>query len=346
MTVAPGMDGVCVSDTLCGDQVQEPLPATTLDPPVISMKFSVNDSPLGGRSGKHVTGSAVAARLEKEARNNVALAVNSAAGGVEVHGRGELQLAILVEEMRREGYEFTVSPPRAITRTCDETGKVLEPYEEAQLEVDTEHAGTVIDRLSSRGGELKLFEELGASEGGGRVRLAFSIPSRGLLGYRSELQVDTHGSGILHSQFEAYQPHRGALPITPPGKLVADRTGVATAYALSSLEERGALFIEVGDDVYEGMIVGEHSRPNDVPVNATRQKKLDNIRTVLKDEGIFVSPPRRFSLEDLLAYVSDGESIEVTPEALRLRFVERDAKKRARLMRSTQQQKKAKGKGK
>jgi GTP-binding protein len=346
VTLAPGFDGVQVADTVGSAGVSAPIQSVALDPPTISMRFGVNDSPLGGKVGKFVTASAILGRLQSEVRNNVALQLTTDGdSGMEVHGRGELQLSILVEEMRRESYEFSLSPPRVIMRTCPLTDKKQEPYEEATIDVELEYAGGVISGMSTRGGQMLSYDE----QADNVVRLVFNIPSRGLLGYRAELNVNTHGGGLLFSRFDSYKDHFGALPQQQPGKLVCMADGVATGYALNMIKVRGDLFIKPGDSVYAGMIVGEHAKDNDLDVNATREKALDNMRTTGADEKVELPTPRKFSLEDLLTYLSDDEMVEVTPDALRLRFVERDSKTRQRLRKqkvAQQNQLKAKRSGK
>ncbi|KAF1784113.1 P-loop containing nucleoside triphosphate hydrolase [Phytophthora cactorum] len=276
-----------VSDTIADVSVTEPIPSPQLDPPTISMTFGVNDAPTAGKDGKFLTSSHIKQRLERECENNVAISISPSASSeaFDVHGRGELQLAILIEEMRREGFEMSVSAPQVIFQTDPETSQKLEPIEEVTIDVDSDFSGTVIDKLSTRGGEIIEFKEIHD-----KVRLQFKIPSRCLMGYRSEIKTDTRGSGILNSIFHGYSPFQGSA--TPPskGKLISSSGGVCTAYALNSLEDRGEMFVKPGDDVYEGMIVGEHSRPTDIEINPTKEKKLTNMRAAGTDENIKLSP--------------------------------------------------------
>lgn len=317
-----------VSDTIAADSVTEPIPSPQLDPPTISMTFGVNDAPTAGKEGKYLTSSHIKQRLERECENNVAISISPSASSeaFDVHGRGELQLAILIEEMRREGFEMSVSAPQVIFQTDPETKQKLEPIEEVTIDVDSDFSGTVIDKLSTRGGEIVEFKEMHD-----KVRLQFKIPSRCLMGYRSEIKTDTRGSGILNSIFHGYLPYQGSA--TPPakGKLIASSGGVCTAYALNSLEDRGEMFVKPGDDVYEGMIVGEHSRPTDIEINPTKEKKLTNMRAAGTDENIKLSPIRQMSLEDVVTYIGDDEMIDVSPTRIRMRKRELTANGRKRM---------------
>ncbi|ETP35625.1 GTP-binding protein TypA/BipA [Phytophthora nicotianae P10297] len=317
-----------VSDTIADVSVTEPIPSPQLDPPTISMTFGVNDAPTAGKEGKFLTSSHIKQRLERECENNVAISISPSASSeaFDVHGRGELQLAILIEEMRREGFEMSVSAPQVLFQTDPETKQKLEPIEEVTIDVDSDFSGTVIDKLSTRGGEIIEFKEMHD-----KVRLQFKIPSRCLMGYRSEIKTDTRGSGILNSIFHGYSPFQGSA--TPPskGKLISSSGGVCTAYALNSLEDRGEMFVKPGYEVYEGMIVGEHSRPTDIEINPTKEKKLTNMRAAGTDENIKLSPIRQMSLEDVVTYIGEDEMIDVSPSKIRMRKRELTANGRKRM---------------
>ncbi|DBA01279.1 TPA: hypothetical protein N0F65_001784 [Lagenidium giganteum] len=317
-----------VSDTISDPSVLESIPSPKLDPPTISMTFGVNDSPIAGKEGKFLTSTHIKERLIRETENNVAISVSNAESSeaFNVHGRGELQLAILIEEMRREGFEMCVSAPQVLFKTCEETNQRMEPIEEVTIDVDAEYSGSVIDKLSNRGGEILEFKEMQD-----KVRLQFKIPSRCLMGYRSEIKTDTRGSGVLNSIFHGYAPFQGSASPPSKGKLIASANGVATAYALNTLEDRGELFVKPGDEVYMGMLVGEHSRPVDIEVNPTKEKKLTNMRAAGNDENIRLSPARTMSLEDVVTYIGDDEMIDVSPSRIRMRKRELNpsARKRA-----------------
>jgi GTP-binding protein len=311
-----GLDGVEIGMTITANDVQERLRGIAVEEPTISVDFMVNNSPFAGESGRYVTTRQVNERLYKELERNVALKVEETDKPevLTVSGRGELHLAILMETMRREGYEFQVSRPRVILRTGG-NGERLEPYEELVIDVPEGMTGAVMKGLGPRRAELKEMRNLGQ----GRARMHFRIPARGLFGYRSEFLTSTRGEGIMHHRFLDYGPWAGPLSNRPRGVLVADRRGVASAYALFNLQERGTLFIGPREPAYEGMIVGEHARPGDLEVNVSKQKKLTNIRAAASDDNILLEPPRRISLEGALEYIEDDELIEVTPDALRLR---------------------------
>ncbi len=311
-----GLDGVEIGMTITANDVQERLRGIAVEEPTISVDFMVNNSPFAGESGRYVTTRQVNERLYKELERNVALKVEETDKPevLTVSGRGELHLAILMETMRREGYEFQVSRPRVILRTGG-NGERLEPYEELVIDVPEGMTGAVMKGLGPRRAELKEMRNLGQ----GRARMHFRIPARGLFGYRSEFLTSTRGEGIMHHRFLDYGPWAGPLSSRPRGVLVADRRGVASAYALFNLQERGTLFIGPREPAYEGMIVGEHARPGDLEVNVSKQKKLTNIRAAASDDNILLEPPRRISLEGALEYIEDDELIEVTPDALRLR---------------------------
>jgi GTP-binding protein len=311
-----GLPDATVSHTICAPEVTEPLPAQPIDPPTLSMTFRVNDSPLAGTEGDKVTSRMIRDRLLREAEGNVALRVTESEerDSMEVAGRGELQLGILIETMRREGFELSVSRPKVLFRR-DESGGLLEPIEEVVIDLDAEHSGIVVQKLSERRAELV---EMRPS-GGGRQRLVFYVPTRGLIGYQGELLTDTRGTGIMNRLFHAYAPYKGEIQGRRNGVLISTEAGEAVAYALWNLEDRGPMMIDPGVRVYAGMIVGEHTRDNDLEVNVLKGKKLTNIRTTSKDEAVRLTPPIRMTLERALAYVQDDEFVEVTPKSIRLR---------------------------
>jgi GTP-binding protein len=311
-----GLPEATVSHTLCDPQVDVPLPAQPMDPPTLAMTFRINDSPLAGTEGDKVQSRVIRERLLREAEGNVALKVSESdeKDSMEVAGRGELQLGILIETMRREGFELSVSRPKVLMRR-DERGDLLEPIEEVVVDVDEEHSGIVVQKLSERKAELT---EMRPS-GGGRVRLVFLAPTRGLIGYQSELLTDTRGTAVMNRLFHAYGTHRGPIAGRSNGVLISTDAGEAVAYALWNLEDRGPMMIEPGWKVYRGMIVGEHTRGNDLEVNVLKGKKLTNIRTTSKDEAVRLTPPIRMTLEKALAYIQDDEFVEVTPKSIRLR---------------------------
>jgi GTP-binding protein len=281
------------------------------------MTFRVNDSPLAGTEGDKVTSRVIRDRLFREAEGNIALRIKESGekDAYEVAGRGELQLAILIETMRREGFELSISRPKVILSRDETTGELMEPVEEVVIDVDEEHSGVVIQKLSERRGDML---EMRPS-GGGRLRLVFHVPTRGLLGYQSELLTDTRGTAVMNRVFHAYAPFKGEIPGRRTGVLISTDGGEAVAYALWNLEARGPMIIEPGWKVYRGMIVGEHTRGNDLEVNVLKGKKLTNIRTTAKDEAVRLTPPIRMTLEKALAYIEDDELVEVTPKSIRLR---------------------------
>jgi GTP-binding protein len=312
-----GLPEANVAHTLCALEVTEPLPAQPIDPPTLSMMFRVNDSPLAGTEGDKVTGRMIRDRLLREAEGNVALRVTESdeKDAMEVAGRGELQLGILIETMRREGYELSVSRPKVLIRFDPDTGEMTEPVEEVVIDLDEEHSGVVVQKMSERKAELI---EMRPS-GGGRLRLVFYAPTRGLIGYQGELLTDTRGTAVLNRLFHGYAPYKGAVQGRRNGVLISTDAGEAVAYALWNLEDRGPMIIEPGWKVYRGMIVGEHTRGNDLEVNVLKGKKLTNIRTTAKDEAVRLTPPIRMTLEKALAYIQDDELVEVTPKSIRLR---------------------------
>jgi GTP-binding protein len=312
-----GLAQTTVADTICVPEVTAALPADPIDPPTLAMTFSVNDSPLAGRDGGKVTSRVIAARLHREAEGNVAILVQESAerDSVEVAGRGELQLGVLIETMRREGFELSISRPRVLFKTDPVSGQRLEPIEEIIVDVDEEFAGIVVDKMSRRKAEL---QEMRPS-GGGKLRLSFLAPTRGLIGYHGEFLTDTRGSGVMSRLFHGYAPYKGPIEGRRNGVLISNAQGAAIAYALWNLEERGPMFITPGTDVYPGMIIGAHSRGNDLDVNPLKGKQLTNIRTTSKDEAVRLTPPQQMSLEEAIAYIEDDELVEVTPKAVRLR---------------------------
>jgi GTP-binding protein len=323
-----GLEKFNVADTLAAIDVTEPLQAQPIDPPTLSMTFLVNDSPLAGTEGDKVTSRVIRDRLFKEAEGNVALHVESAANSdaYVVSGRGELQLAILIETMRREGFELGVSRPKVLY-SRDEAGELLEPIEEVVIDVDEEHSGIVVQKMSERKGEMV---EMRPS-GGNRLRLVFHAPTRGLIGYLGELLTDTRGTAIMNRLFHSWGPWKGEIAGRRNGVLISNEKGEAVAYAMWNLEDRGPMMIEPGWKVYQGMIVGQHSRDNDLEVNVLKGKKLTNIRTHSKDEAVRLTPPIQMTLEKALAYIQDDELVEVTPKSVRLRktFLDPNDRKRA-----------------
>jgi GTP-binding protein len=312
-----GLEKATVSDTIAAPEVETPLPAQPIDPPTLAMTFRVNDSPLAGTEGDKVTGRMIRDRLFREAEGNIALRVTESAerDAYEVAGRGELQLAILIETMRREGFEMSVSRPQVVLARDENTGELMEPIEEVVIDVDEAHSGIVVQKLSERRADVM---EMRPS-GGGRLRLVFHVPTRGLLGYQSELLTDTRGTAVMNRLFHAYAPYRGEIPGRRTGVLISTDDGEAIAYALWNLEARGPMIIEPGWKVYRGMIVGEHTRGHDLAVNVMKGKKLTNIRTTAKDEAVRLTPPIKMTLEKALAYIADDELVEITPKSIRLR---------------------------
>ncbi|GAB0116096.1 translational GTPase TypA [Acidisoma sp. 7E03] len=324
-----GLTDATIPDTIGAPDLTTPIQAIPVDPPTLSMTFRVNDGPLGGREGKKVTSRQIRDRLMHEIQGNVALKVtmSNETDAFEVAGRGELQLGVLIETMRREGFELTIGRPRVLTRINEETGEREEPMEDVLVDVDEPYTGVVVEKMSRRKGELQDMRP----SGGDKVRLTFRMPSRGLIGYHSEFLTDTRGSGIMNRLFAGYGPWKGPIEGRRNGSLISNLDGEAVQYSLWYLQERGTLFVDPGDKVYVGMIVGEHSRENDLDVNVIKEKKLTNIRAAGKDEAMLLIPPRRMSLEQAIAYIEDDELVEVTPTAVRIRkrHLDPNARKRA-----------------
>jgi GTP-binding protein len=309
-----GIDELEIGDSLCELDNPDPLPRVRVDEPTIAMFFLANTGPMSGRDGKYVTSRQVRDRLMKEIRANVSLKVEEAEGSAfRVVGRGELALAILIENMRREGFELCVSRPEVVTREID--GKLHEPVELLMMDLPEDYMGVITEKVSRRKGRMQQMKTLGS----GRVRLEFLIPARGLIGFRSAFLNDTRGTGIMNTLFHGWAPWFGEITFRVNGALVADRTGKTTAYALFHLQPRGVLFVPVGTEVYEGMVIGEHAKNRDLDVNCVREKKLTNIRTVNKDEALIISPPRALSLEDAIQWIDEDELVEITPNSLRIR---------------------------
>jgi GTP-binding protein len=312
-----GLALTTVADTICAPEVDVPLPADPIDPPTLAMTFSVNDSPLAGREGTKVTSRMIGERLFREAEGNVAIHVRESEekDAFEVAGRGELQLGVLIETVRREGFELSISRPRVLFDTDPSTGRRLEPIEEVMVDVDEEFAGIVVDKMSRRKAEM---QEMRPS-GGGKLRLSFIGPTRGLIGYQGEFLTDTRGTGVMSRLFHGYAPYKGAIDGRRNGVLISTANGFAVAYALWNLEDRGPMFVDPGTQVYQGMIVGAHTRGNDLDVNPIKGKQLTNIRTTAKDEAVRLIPPQVMNLEQAIAYIADDELVEVTPKSVRLR---------------------------
>ena len=326
-----GMTKATVADTICDLSVDVAIPAQPIDPPTISVTFGINDSPLAGRDGKKVQSRVIRERLMKEAETNVAIKVTDTPGGeaFEVAGRGELQMGVLIENMRREGFELSISRPQVLFK--EEDGVRMEPIEEVTIDVDDEYTGAVVEKLTGpRKGDLVEMKPAGA----GKTRIIAHVPSRGLIGYQGEFLTDTRGSGVLNRIFHGWTPHKGPIQGRRQGVLISIENGTAVAYALWNLEERGKMFVVPQDPVYEGMIIGEHSRDNDLEVNPLKGKKLTNVRASGTDEAVRLTPPTVMSLEQAIAYIDDDELVEVTPNAIRLRKRYLDPHERKRQSRS------------
>jgi len=329
-----GLTTATVSNTICDPSVTEPLHAQPIDPPTLSMRFAVNDSPMAGREGTKVTSRMIRDRLAREAESNVAIKVTESEDkdSFEVAGRGELQLGVLIETMRREGFELGISRPRVLFGE-DEDGKKTEPYETVIIDVDEEYSGTVVEKMNIRKGEMTDMRP----SGGGKTRITFSAPSRGMIGYHGEFLSDTRGTGIMNRLFEKYGPHKGKIEGRKNGVLISNGTGEANNYALGPLEERGILFVGHGESLYEGMIVGENAKPDDLEVNPMKTKALTNFRASGgKDDQVRLTPPKRATLEQAIAYIDDDELVEVTPKSIRLRKRYLDPNERKRASRSKQ----------
>ncbi len=311
-----GMTTATVADTICDPSVTEPVRSTPVDPPTMSITITVNDSPYAGTEGKKLTSTMIRERLMMEAETNVAIRLTESANrdAFEVAGRGELQLGVLIENMRREGFELSVSRPRVLFKK-DDSGALLEPYEEVFCDVDEEYTGIVVDKMTQRKAEMTDMRPSGA----GKIRITFKAPSRGLIGYQGQFLTDTRGTGVMNRLFHSYGPYKGDIGGRNRGALICTGKGDAVAYAIFNLQDRGTMFVTTGDRVYEGMIVGENSRDNDLDINILKAKQLTNVRASGKDEAVILVPPRKMSLEDMMAYINDDELVEVTPKSLRLR---------------------------
>lgn len=323
-----GMSKATVADTICALAVDEPLEAQPIDPPTITVTFGINDSPLAGRDGKKVQSRVIRDRLMKEAESNVAIKITDTPGGeaFEVAGRGELQMGVLIENMRREGFELSISRPQVLMR--EEDGQRVEPIEEVTIDVDDEYSGAVIEKLTgARKGDLAEMKPAGA----GKTRIIAHVPSRGLIGYHGEFLTDTRGTGVLNRVFHSWAPYKGAIPGRRAGVLISMENGVSVAYALWNLEERGKMMIGAQAQVYQGMIIGEHSRDNDLEVNPLKGKKLTNVRASGSDDAVRLTTPMTLSLEEAIAYINDDELVEVTPNEVRLRKRYLDPHERKRM---------------
>ena len=327
-----GLTVATVSNTIADTSVSEPIQAQPIDPPTLSMRFAVNDSPMAGREGTKVTSRMIRDRLEREAESNVAIRVTESADkdSFEVAGRGELQLGVLIETMRREGFELGISRPRVLFR--EENGQRTEPYETVVIDVDDEHSGTVVEKMAIRKGEMTDMRP----SGGGKTRITFSAPSRGLIGYHGEFLSDTRGTGIMNRLFEKYGPYKGAIEGRQNGVLISNGTGEAVGYALNMLEDRGTLFVSPQEKIYEGMLIGENAKPDDLEVNPMKSKQLTNFRSTGKDDAIRLTPPKIMTLEQAIAYIDDDEMVEVTPQNIRLRKALLDPHERKKAKRSVQ----------
>jgi GTP-binding protein len=328
-----GLVTTTVADTICDPSISEPIQAQPIDPPTLTMTFRINDGPLAGKEGDKVQSRVIRDRLMREAEGNVALKVSASeteTDAFEVAGRGELQLGILIETMRREGFELTVGRPRVVFQFDKATGERLEPIEEVVIDVDEEHTGIVVQKMSERRAEMRDMRPSGQ----GRQRIVFHAPTRGLIGYQGELMSDSRGTAIMNRLFHAYAPHVGEIPSRHTGALLSNSDGDAVAYAIFNLQDRGPMFIEHGTKVYAGMIIGEHTRGNDLELNVIKGKKLTNVRASGKDEAVVLTPPIKMSLEKALAYVGEDELVEITPKSIRLRKIYLDPNERKRMSRA------------
>jgi GTP-binding protein len=319
-----GIEGITIGDTIADNEKPTPLPRIKVDEPTVSMLFYVNDSPFAGKEGKYLTTRHLKDRLKKEILSNVSIQVldTQRTDAFEVRGRGELQMAILIETMRREGYELMVSKPKVITK--EKNGKILEPMEKVFLDIPEDKVGTITEKLSTRKGRMTNLQ----NHGSGRVNMEFSIPSRGLIGFRSHFMTETQGAGIMNKLFDGYAPWFGVIPQRNSGAIVADRAGKITTYASLGMVDRGELFLDVGLEVYPGMILGERNRPEDLNVNITKEKKLTNMRAAGSDNTVNLRPPKRLSLDQSIEFIAEDELVEITPESIRLRKMELDQNKR------------------
>lgn len=326
-----GLEKANVSDTISAPEVEKPLESQPIDPPTLSMKFSINDSPLAGREGDKLTSRVLRTRLMREAEGNVALKISETdqTDSFNVAGRGELQLGVLIETMRREGFELSISRPSVLFKNDEATGEKLEPMEEVQIDVDSEFVGSVVESMNLRKGQMQDMRETGA----GKTRLIFIAPSRGLIGYHGTFLTETRGTGIMSRIFHSYGQYTGKIDGRRNGVLISMEDGNAVAYALWNLEDRGDMFITTSVPVYKGMIIGEHNRDNDLEINPIKSKQLSNVRASGKDEAIKLSPPRLMSLEQAISYIQDDELVEVTPQSIRLRKVYLDSNERKRMSR-------------
>ncbi len=326
-----GLANTSVADTIGDLTLSSPVPSTPIDPPTMAITLSVNDSPLAGQEGSKVTSRMIRERLLREAEGNVAIRVKEtdAKDAFEVAGRGELQLGVLIETMRREGFELSVSRPRVLFRE-DESGVKMEPIEEVVIDVDEEHTGVVVEKISLRKGEMTDMRP----SGGGKTRIIFLVPSRGLIGYQGEFLTDTRGTGMMNRLFHSYAPYKGDIAGRRNGALISMENGEAVPYAIWNLQDRGIMFIDPGAKIYEGMIVGEHSRDNDLEINLIKNKQLTNIRTTSKDEAIRLVPPLKMTLEQMISYIEYDELVEVTPKSLRLRKIALDSNERKKATRA------------
>jgi GTP-binding protein len=324
-----GLSKATVSNTIGHPAIAAPITARPIDPPTLAMRFAVNDSPYAGREGDKVQSRVIRDRLEREAEGNVAIKITESADrdAFEVAGRGELQLGVLIETMRREGFELSIGRPRVLFK--EENGQRLEPYETVVIDVDEEHSGTVVEKMAQRKGELTDMRP----SGGGKTRLTFTAPSRGLIGYHGEFLSDTRGTGIMNRLFDKYGPHKGPIQGRQNGVLISMEQGEAVPYALNALEERGVLFVSPGEKLYEGMIIGENAKPQDLEVNPLKSKQLTNFRSTGKDDQVRLTPPRKMTLEQAIAYIQDDELVEVTPQSIRLRKRWLDPNERKRMSR-------------
>jgi GTP-binding protein len=330
-----GLTKATVADTICAPSVTQAIDAQPIDPPTLSMGFSINDSPLAGTEGSKVTSRVILDRLMNEAEGNVALHITQTAdsNSFEVAGRGELQLAVLIETMRREGFELSISRPRVVFREDTETGERLEPIEEVIIDVDDEYSGIVVEKLSARKGEMLEMKSVGS----GKQRITFHVPARALIGYHGEFLTDTRGTGVINRLFHGYAPHKGPIASRRNGTLISLGDGKAVAYALWKMEDRGPMFINPGDKVYTGMIIGEHSRGNDLDVNPLKGKQLTNIRSSGKDDAVDLTTPIEMGLDKAIAYITEDELVEVTPLSIRLRKRFLDIHERKRQGRNAEQ---------